>query len=601
MDIKANGMTDGTHAPGNNTAAATADGSLDVIEVDTVIEEEDDDFTDDPLFQPIKPTGLLMRESRKKEIFRKAMRMHPRIQKEFNDECMDGAIPSIGCWQWRLKDGRLIWSPGMFKVMGRDPVLGAPTFEEAHLKFIDGAEQDKYLAEMAPVMEGKSDSAYFTLQCVRPGGERYFASGVTLPILDETGSITEICGYLKDHNTHQRCMASEQSPSSGTDLEQDMVLEIARKERIMHEKALKDKNNFIAYVFHEVRNPINAVYLGLQTLTEELDDLDMKEIADIMIISTERAISILNDTLDYSKFELGTVHLNKILIPISAFVTECVTEHKSQVQQRGLSITVEKGNDAVCEIDRSRMMQVMNNLFSNAIKFTAPDGNINVKFDHNAVESKSTISVSDSGIGIKDDDQSRIFTPYNQIDNPTAAKKGMGIGLSISRKIVNAHYGDLTVESVIGQGSTFTISIPAVKRIENCTLEGRNGGKDRTPGELNGMHVLVVDDDAVNRIMLSKILKKHGCTVETMKDGDEFLQWTRGPHAGIDLVILDDFMPRLDGSKAIGIAREEGFGGAVLMLTGNMHKTLADCGANHVIFKPLKFREFQEYIETNEL
>jgi signal transduction histidine kinase len=109
----------------------------------------------------------------------------------------------------------------------------------------------------------------------------------------------------------------------------------------------------------------------------------------------------------------------------------------------------------------------MNNLFSNAIKFTtAPDGNMNVKFDHNAVESKSTISVSDSGIGIKDDDQSHIFTPYNQIDNPTLAKKGMGIGLvsiSISRKIVNAHCGNLTVESVIGQGSTFTIYIPAVK------------------------------------------------------------------------------------------------------------------------------------------
>jgi two-component system chemotaxis sensor kinase CheA len=248
----------------------------------------------------------------------------------------------------------------------------------------------------------------------------------------------------------------------------------------------------------------------------------------------------------------------------------------------------------------------MNNLFSNAIKFTtAPDGNMNIKFDHNAVESKSIISVSDSGIGIKDDDQSHIFTPYNQIDNPTPAKKGMGIGLlvsiSISRKIVNAHYGNLTVESVIGQGSTFIIYIPAVKRIENYTLEGGSGGKHQPHRELNGMHVLVVDDDAMNRIiMLSKILEKHGCTVETIKDRDEFLQWTRGPHAGIDLVVLDDFMPMLDGSKAIQIAREEGFDGAVLMLTGNMHRTLVDCGASHAIFKPLKFREFQECIETNE-
>jgi CheY-like chemotaxis protein len=245
------------------------------------------------------------------------------------------------------------------------------------------------------------------------------------------------------------------------------------------------------------------------------------------------------------------------------------------------------------------MMQVMNNLFSNAMKFTAPNGNVTVSFDHNSVESKTIISVADSGIGIKEEDQSRIFTPYNQIDNPIVAKKGMGIGLSISKKIVNAHYGDLTVQSVVGRGSTFTICIPAVKRIEQINLDGSL--TIRTPGELNGMHVLVVDDDAVNRIMLSKILKRHGCQVETMKDGDEFLKWTRGPHAGVDLVVLDDFMPRLDGSKAIHIAREEGYLGAVLMLTGNMHKSLVNCGADHVVYKPLKFKEFQEYVETNEL
>ena len=344
---------------------------------------------------------------------------------------------------------------------------------------------------------------------------------------------------------------------------------------------------------------MNAVYLGLQTLLEEIEDPDLKEVVELMQHSTERAVAILNDTLDYSKFELGTVHLNKTLVPISEFVENCAKEHKAQAQQLNISITVEKGHDSVCKIDASRMMQVMNNLFSNAMKFTPADGHITVKYDH-IPENKTTISVSDSGIGIREDDQERIFTPYNQIDNPVSAKKGMGIGLSISRKIVNAHYGDLTVQSNTERGSKFTVTLPAIKRIE--IMDSVESKLRRLPGQLNGLRVLVVDDDAINRIMMGKILKRHGCVVGTMKDGAEFLDWTRDPsYAEYDLVMLDDFMPRLDGSGAIKIARKEGFEGWVIMLTGNMQKSLDDCGANTVMHKPLKFHDLVGYIESNSI
>ena len=189
------------------------------------------------------PSFELMTESRKKEIFQRAMHQHPDDQDEFNRWHFDDGegSSSIGAWQWRLKDGRLIWSPGMFKVMGRDPELGAPTYEEVHLKFIDGTEKDKYLTQMQPVMEGKADSAYFTVICVRPGGDQYFTSGVTLPIKDEKGNVVELCGYLKDHDATKRlCGGGKQMNTS--EIEDDRVLEIARKERIMHQKALTDKN-----------------------------------------------------------------------------------------------------------------------------------------------------------------------------------------------------------------------------------------------------------------------------------------------------------------------------------------------------------------------
>ena len=344
---------------------------------------------------------------------------------------------------------------------------------------------------------------------------------------------------------------------------------------------------------------MNVVYLGLQTLAEELDDPELKEIVQLMQSSAERAVTILNDTLDYSKFELGTVHLDKTLVLTSEFVEKCAKDHRAQAHQLNISLTVEEGYDSVCEIDTSRMMQVMNNLFSNAMKFTLPKkGHITVRYDH-IDENKATITVSDNGIGIREEDQGRIFTPYNQIDNSVSERKGMGMGLSVSRKIANAHDGDLVVQSTQDRGSTFTITFPAVKQIEKID---RPESAQRLPGRLDGLHALIVDDDRINRIILSKMLKRHGCLVATMKDGAEFLEWTRDPsHVAYDLVLLDDFMPKLDGSEAIRIARQEGFLGWVLMLTGNKQKNLDDCGVNHVMHKPLRFPDLVEYVEMHDL
>lgn len=189
------------------------------------------------------PSFELMTESRKKEIFQRAMHQHPDDQDEFNRWHFDDGegSSSIGAWQWRLKDGRLIWSPGMFKVMGRDPELGPPSYEEAVLTLFDASEQDRYLAQMGPVLEGKADSAYFTVKCLRPGGEQYLTGGVTVPMKDEQGNVCELCGYLIDQDAHKQLYVGEELLDT-TEREDVRVSEIASNDRIMHQKALADKN-----------------------------------------------------------------------------------------------------------------------------------------------------------------------------------------------------------------------------------------------------------------------------------------------------------------------------------------------------------------------
>ncbi len=117
--------------------------------------EGESKFMDDPIFDRLKSIGILMTEMRKKEIFDTALRVSPHIQQEFNHEIL-WDTDTIACWQWRLCDGRIIWSPGMFNLMSRDPEIGPPPYDEIHLKFVDGEEKDRYLCEQWPHHGGET-------------------------------------------------------------------------------------------------------------------------------------------------------------------------------------------------------------------------------------------------------------------------------------------------------------------------------------------------------------------------------------------------------------------------------------------------------------
>ena len=564
-------------------------------------DDGNDDYTQDPQFQHMKSTGMLMKESQKRTIFEMSLKHCPRMQGDLNNEILADEN-SIGFWKNRKSDGFTVWSPGMFKISERDPALGTPSFAEIALKLIAPEEKDRYLSAFQPVLEGRADSANCIIRCVTTCGEPQLLSFTVLPVLDDENNVVELCGCCRIVNDkNSRIKKSNKEDTQ----EVDNALERARKERALLEKAMADKNNFIAYVFHEVRNPINAVYLGLQALEEEMTDPDIKDVVAIMRNSTERAMLILNDTLEYSKFELGNVFLNKAPMMISDCVKECINEFKASAQKRGILLAMNVVCDSVCKMDKMRIIQVMNNLLSNALKFTPNNGYITVTIDHTAQKGGewAEISVSDNGAGIKEEDRQRIFTPYNQIDNQVSGMKGMGIGLSISKKIIDAHYGDMCVQSTNGQGTTFIIKLPVLKRAGHVLLASAEKKNLRVRGEMEGLRVLIVDDNAVNSIMLQRMLSKHGCSVDSLKDGEEFLAYTRNPKGEeYDLIMLDDFMPNLDGSKAIEVARGEGFTAFTLMITGNMYdESLKNCGADEVIYKPLRFSDLKEIVQKHSL
>lgn len=528
-----------------------------------------------------------MSESHKRRIFEMALQSCPVVHNEFKVDCLDTEL-DVGFYQVRLQDGNIIWSPGMFRLTERDPALETPTLPELYLNFAAPEDNESYLSDMRLIVEGQKKYGIGYVHIVtfkgRPGILKY----IILPVTDEHEHVVGVCGWL----------ASKSSSQDHTS--NNSVTRNSSKEENSFEKGIMEKHNVVANIFHEVRIPINSVYLGLQSLEEEVSDPELRKLISTMKLSTERAISILNDTLDYSKLEQGYANIRATPMNISTCITQCANEFKVSTQRRNISLSTNLICDCVCEIDGTRITQVMSNLLSNALKFTPDHGCITITLTHTFDTSGewAVISVSDTGVGIAQEDLNRIFTPYHQIDNQVEGRKGMGIGLSICKKIVDAHHGEISVYSTPGKGSTFVVRLPAMKgAVDTSPQESVEAKRARVRGEMKGLHVLLVDDDDVNMRILTRMLTKSGCTVDTLKDGKEFLEYTRNPTKKLyNMILLDDYMKTLDGSDAIQTARGEGFKLFTILLTGNMNEKIIECGANAVLHKPLKFADLREVV-----
>lgn len=435
--------------------------------------------------------------------------------------------------------------------------------------------------------------------------------------------------------------------------EQDMSrnAELAEIAKRVAEEALRDRQALVNYVFHEVRNPVNVLSTGLEVLQMELDAAlpgsIPEAISDLLVMmqrSLVRATCILNDTLDYSKLESGTFQLDMRPHDLSALVRELCTAFESMAADARLDFALHTPTQAVmCTVDEYRICQVVQNLLTNAIKFTAPGGQVSVLL--RAVGSEAVLEVSDTGCGIMARDLVRIFQPYNSVqageNNPAMSSgvKGMGLGLCISRKIMHAHGGNLTVSSDVNKGSTFIASVPlqspvaltAVERMRRVsaaapsapfavpkrtvssllrakrpiitTLDGgtltsprltsSDSSESDSSGDPEGTPILLVDDDPLNRRVMQRLLDRHGYRVATLKDGAELVEAVEAGRAqACACILLDELMPRMNGSAALRVCRQEyGLRTPVVILTGcatpDTAKLFTSLNVADVLHKPI--------------
>ncbi len=339
------------------------------------------------------------------------------------------------------------------------------------------------------------------------------------------------------------------------------------------------KTDFISTVSHELRTPLTSILGFAKIVSKKLEDTIFPKVQvedektrrairqvgqniGIMVSEGERLTKLINDVLDVAKMEAGKIDWNMQYVSAHELIERAASATFALFEQKGLELVVDVKEDLPKILgDRDRLIQVVINLISNALKFTE-QGSVTCRAS--CIDNEITISVIDTGIGIPEADQPKIFEKFKQVGNPLTDKpNGTGLGLSICQQIVKHHGGQIWVESKLGQGSTFSFTLPisvlagpGVKTIDIDTpvgqLQEQLTHTESSPADPNKT-ILVVDDEAPMRELLRQQLNTEGYRVREAKDGREAIAEVKKQLP--DLVILDVIMPEMSGFDVAAVLK----------------------------------------------
>ncbi len=386
------------------------------------------------------------------------------------------------------------------------------------------------------------------------------------------------------------------------DMTQRKVLEdevIEAKERA--EKAAQAKSEFLANMSHELRTPLTSV-IGFSGLLQASEHLPPEERVYVERIATasEALLGVINDILDYSKLEADAIEMDPEPFDARALVDGAAAIIESQCSAKGLTLNVVVAAETPERLtgDKGRLRQVMLNFLSNAAKFTAR-GAVTLKVGGRPLADggwRMRVEVTDTGIGIPSEKIGELFRRFTQADaSTTRVYGGTGLGLAISRRLIELMGGEVGVESAPAAGSTFWFEAPlAAATAEDVTAAGE---EDRARKDALRGRVLMADDAAANRELVSAILRNLGLEIDTVADGAEAVH---AAHSGAyDLVLMDVHMPVMDGLTATREIRRMQAQGErripILALTANVQadqvKRCLEAGMDGHLAKPIQIAE----------
>ena len=341
---------------------------------------------------------------------------------------------------------------------------------------------------------------------------------------------------------------------------QDLLHNLKRA-RDEAERANRAKSDFLATISHEVRTPLNGI-LGMATLLLSTNlTLEQRRYSESLRSAGNVLLALVNDILDISKMEVGKLELAFIDFDLRELVAGVIEVLNPEAQYKGVELVsrVAPAFSRSVTGNPARLRQILMNLAGNAVKFTQK-GSVTIEAAFEPGEGQLAIvrfKVIDTGIGIPDEDRAIIFERFTQVDSTSTRKfGGTGLGLAICRQLVEAMDGDISVESTYGKGSTFLFTIPLVMGEENAL---NKAASEKSPEYkiTHRLRILLAEDNGVNQMYISTLLRKVGHDVEIAEDGEAAVAALKAAEPGdFDVILMDVHMPRMDGVEATRTIRE---------------------------------------------
>lgn len=411
-------------------------------------------------------------------------------------------------------------------------------------------------------------------------GEAYWIKLDCDPIKNDNGELTGFIGIETDvTQNYQNEQLLKEQKELATQLAEDAYA------------ASKSKSMFLANMSHEIRTPMNGVIGMCDLLLETPLNSEQKEYSEIIKSSAYSLLTIINDILDFSKIEAGKMTLETISFDLKDLLNSFVSIMKFAADAKDLEVKLEIGQNVGqnYEGDSVRLRQIMTNLVGNAIKFTEK-GWVKVKCETH--DQYLQFSIEDTGIGISEEQQKKLFDQFTQADSSTTRKYGgTGLGLAISKTLIQMMGGEIKVESVAGKGTKFIFDIHLIKSDKVTSEVKQSISSDyKFKGQAR---VLLVEDNVVNQKIACKVLSKMGLKVDTANNGQDALE--KICNEDYKLILMDCQMPIMDGYEATKKIRE-GHKGIdklipIIAMTANAmvgdKETCLDAGMDDYISKPI--------------
>ncbi len=422
----------------------------------------------------------------------------------------------------------------------------------------------------------KADSFEAEFRFQRPDGQVVWLLGRAVPLLHRRGRISEYIGTTTDIT--DRVLAEQQA-----------------------EEANRVKTEFLANMSHEIRTPISGIFGASELLSRQQLETGARSYVDVINSSADSLLMLIDSLLDFSKIEAGKLELDEVDFVLRDTVEAAVHMLKARAVSKGIELSSQIDSDVPQRVhgDSMRLHQILVNLVSNAIKFTA-EGSVRVLISSAESVGSSTDSthtllfeVVDTGIGIDASIQQELFRPFAQADSSTSRRYGgSGLGLSICKRISELMGGEIRVASEPGKGSRFSVLLPFCSASSTETEQQRaRSPRGLFEGSRNDFRILVVEDNVINRMIAIALLEDLGYRVAEAENGLEALKFLEKD--SVDLVLMDCQMPQLDGYETTRrIRRDQVAGNRLPIIAVTAHAVAGDrercleAGMDDYISKP---------------